>query len=367
MSISLFQRWPARLAVLGGFLLATAFAQAAPKAAKAPKDDFMPYVELAPFVVNGQRLAISIHARTKKDRKYAEDFAEEVVKVVNEAVTKETGKGLVIIGKKGEPHPIFVFRKFLALAQDGKLDPAVAARAPELTSMLNHWQDTADESKGFSIHASADEAGDVDMEFDKIVTALPLPLEGMGAKLYQLAWGEGFDDKKVEARLRALKPADLDGNLFARFDWVFYLPPRGALESALDDIISTALKQEDIGFLARTAVKGALLFVKPMIRKAIEGIRQGLLFDTVVRARTDYGPEDVSELTGAYLEVLMPDEKHGPGTEHERAVRNVTAKVKEIAAKPAEEKEEAEVKAADQTEAVEQKVTRETENAGSIP
>lgn len=354
-----------RLAVLGGYLLATALGQAADKKT-APKDDFMPYVELAPFVVNGQRLAISIHARNKKDRRYAEDFAEEVVKVVNEGVTKETGKGLVIIGKKGEPHPIFVFRKFLALANDGKLDPAVAARAPELTSMLNHWQDTADEGKGFSVHAETDGNGDVDMEFDKIVTALPLPLEGMGAKLYQLAWSEGFDDKKVEARLRALKAADLDGNMFARFDWVFYLPPRGALESAIDDIINTALKQEDMGFLTRTAVKGALLFVKPMIRKAIEAIRQGLLFDTVVRARTDFGPEAVSELTGTYLEVLMPDtkDKTGPGTEHERAVRSVAAKVKELAAKPVEKEPEAEEKPAGETEPVEQKAA---EGSGSNP
>jgi hypothetical protein len=359
MLISLFQRWPMRLAVLGGYLLATALGQAADKKA-APKDDFMPYVELAPFVVNGQRLAISIHARNKKDRRYAEDFAEEVVKVVNEGVTKETGKGLVIIGRKGEPHPIFVFRKFLALAGEGKLDPAVAARAPELSGMLNHWQDTANEGKGFSVETDGD--AEVDMEFDKIVTALPLPLEGMGAQLYQLAWGEGFDDKKVEARLRALKAADLDGNLFARFDWVFYLPPRGALENAIDDLIATALKEEDIGFLARTAVKGALLFAKPMIRKAIEGVRQGLLFDTVVRARTEYSPEEVSDLTGTYLEVLMPDtkDKTGPGTEHERAVRNVAAKVKEIAAKPTVKEENDETNSSGKTEQVAQKVTEET-------
>ena len=299
-----------------------------------PKDDFMPFVQLAPFVINGQRLAISIHARTKKDRRYAEVFSEEVAKVVNEAVTPETGKGLVIIGAKGEPHPIFVFRKFLALAQEGNLDPAVAARAPELTGMLNHWQDGM--SAGQTIHVDAD--GDADLEFDKIVTALPLPLEGVGAKLYQLAWGEGFADAKVEARLRALRAGDLEGNLFARFDWVFYLPPRGAFEQVLDEIIADALKQEKEGFLARTAVKGAMLLVKPMIRQAIEGLRQGVMFDTVVRARTKYRPEEVSALTGAYIEVLMPGQKDTTGTLHDRAVKAVRGQVRQLEAKspPAE-------------------------------
>ncbi|MES1168167.1 MAG: hypothetical protein ABUL61_03250, partial [Oleiharenicola lentus] len=178
----------------------------------------------------------------------------------------------------------------------------MAARAPELTGMLDRWQDGLGDGK--VIHIEAED--DTDLDFEKIIPALPLPLEGVGAKLYQLAWAEGFDDKKVEERLRALHAGDLDGNMLARFDWVFYLPPRGALEGAIDELIADALKQEDVGFLARTAVKGAMLFVKPMIKKAIEALRQGVMFDTVVRARTKYRPEEVSELTGAYLEVLMP-------------------------------------------------------------
>ncbi len=322
---------PARLAALGILALSATFGHAATR--PAPQDDFMPYVQLAPFVINGQKLTISIHARTKKDRRYAEVFAEEVVKVVTEAVTKETGKGLVIIGKKGEPHPTLVFQKFLALARDGKLDPAVAARAPELSGMLDHWQDGIGDGKTIRIESDGD--GD-DLEFEKIVTALPLPLEGLGAKLYQLAWGEGFNDAMVETRLRALHAGDLEGNLLARFDWVFYLPPRGALEDALDDIIADALKKEKMGFFARTAVKGVLLFVKPMIRKAIEGLRQGVMFDTVVRARTPYTREEVATLTSAYLEVLMPDHEHKnqtTGTEHERAVRAIRARVQELAKK----------------------------------
>ncbi len=329
-----------RLFLFTFLAFAATFASAAAKPT-APKDDFMPYVELAPFVVNGEKLSVYVHARNKADRRYAENLAEEVVKVVNEAVTKETGKGLVIIGKKGEPHPIFVFRKFLALAQDGKLDPAVAARAPELSSMLHHWEEGVGDKKGNGIHIESDGDGD-DIEFDKIVTALPLPLEGVGAKLYQLAWAEGFDDKKVEARLRALHAGDLDGTMFARFDWVFYLAPRGALENVLDEIIADALKKEKMGFFERVAVKGALLIVKPIIRKAIEGLRQGIMFDTVVSARTPYTREEITKLTGAYLGVFMPDEKDkSGGTEHERAVKAVREQVKQLAEKPAAKEEPA--------------------------
>jgi len=328
-SMSIFN---CRLLMFGVLALAATWAEAATKPAK---DDFMPFVELAPFVVNGESLSFYVHARTKKDRRYAEGLAEEVIKVVHESVTPKTGKGLVIIGQKGEPHPIHVFRKFLALAKDGKLDPAVAARAPELSGMLDLWQEGIGDGK--SIHIEADGDAD-DLDFEKIVTALPLPLEGVGAKLYQLAWAEGFDDAKVTARLKALQAGDLDGNQFAHFDWVFYLAPRGALEDALDDIIADALKKEKMGFFERATVKTVMLFVKPMIRKAIEGLRQGVMFETVVRARTPYTHEEVSTLTGAYIAVLMPDQKDkSTGPEHERAVKAVSDRVRLLAEKKAVE------------------------------
>jgi hypothetical protein len=310
-----------------GLLLDGAFAQG--ETAPAAKDDFSPLVKLAPFVVNGQSLSISIYARTKSDRRYGEQFAEGVARDIFGAVTENTGKGLVIIGAKGEPHPIFFFRKFLALAKDGKLDPAVSARGPELSKLMNRWEHAFDDDKsGKGSHAH--KGGDLD--FDKIVTALPLPLEGVGAKLYQLAWEEKFDDAKVEAKLCALRPGDLERrDLFKRFDWVFYLPPKGAFDQVLDDLIADALKQEDVGFFARVAVKGVLLVVKPKIRRAIEGMRQGMMFMTVVQARTHYSEDEVSALTDAYIEEFMPDEKKSTGgTDHERAVKAVRARLKRI-------------------------------------
>ena len=316
-------RGPARwlgLLLAAGLLLNPAFAQG--DKAPAATDDFSPLVKLAPFVVNGQSLAISIYARSNADRRYGEQFAEGVARVVYDAVTESTGKGLVIIGAKGEPHPIFVFRKFLALANDGKLDPAVAAHGPELSTSIHRWEHVLHDDQAGERDPAKD--GDVKLDFDQIVTALPLPLEGVGAKLYQLAWEEKFDDAKVEAKLRALRPGDLKRRaLFKSYDWVFYLPPKGAFDRVLDDIIAQALQQEDVGFFARVAVKGALLVVKPKIRRAIEAMRQGMMFMTVVSARTPYSEAEVSALTDTYVGAFMPGEKSTGGSDHDRAVQAV--------------------------------------------
>ena len=45
--------------------------------------DFQAFVELAPFEVVDQHLTISVFARSKADRRYAEGFAEEVVDITS--------------------------------------------------------------------------------------------------------------------------------------------------------------------------------------------------------------------------------------------------------------------------------------------
>ena len=328
------------LVLASGVSAVAATKTVAPPADAPPKDEFSRLVKLAPFVVRGQQLSVSIHARTGRDRSYAQDFAEEVLKVMHESgVTDSTGKGLVIIGQKGEPHPIRFFRQFLALAEAGKLDPAVAARGAELHADIEHWQRRAEVGHSdkfkISVDKDHDADGNVDMEFEKIVTALPLPLSGIGAQLYQLAWFEKFDDAKVEAKLRTLRAGDLEGNLFARYDWVFYLPPRGAFDAVLDEIINEALKQDDVGFVGRMAVKSVMVFVRPKIRKVIEGVRHGLMFDCVARARAKLDDESVSALTGAYIEQFIPGEHKEDGPEHERVVRAIRAELKSLREKPA--------------------------------
>lgn len=285
--------------------------------ASKPEGDFLPDVQLAPFVVNGERLSISVHARNRGDRRYAEQFAEDVVAVTYETLERSPGAGLVVIGAEGEPHPIYVFRKFLAMADAGQLQPEVAAKATDLRTAMAEWEQAVD--------LDEDDEDAPDITFDMVVDAIPLPLEGIGSQLYQLAWAENFDVEQVELKLHALTAADLEGDALRRFDWVFYLPPRDAFNHVLKVIIPKAMEAEDMGFLKRAAVRSALVVFRPVIKKAIEGARKGMLFMTVFRSRSDYSREDIRALTGAYVQVLMPDFKLNGGSERRRAVEAVEA------------------------------------------
>ena len=47
----------------------------------------------------------------------------------------------MIIGRKNEPHPLFVFQKFIAMADAGQLDEAVMPFAEETRAKLTEWQE----------------------------------------------------------------------------------------------------------------------------------------------------------------------------------------------------------------------------------
>ncbi len=313
------------IAVAGLGLLSPALSAESelPTVAAGTASDFLPAISLAPFVVEGEDLSISIHARSKSDRRYGEKFGEEVVSIAYETIDKSTGRGLIIVGDRGEPHPLYVFRKFIAMAGAGQLQPEVAALAPEVSQLLADWEKKVD---------FKDDEEDLPITFDMVVKALPLPLQGLGSKLYLVTWAEGFDVEKVELKFHFLTLADLKTDQLSRFHWVFYLPPKSAFDQVLDDVVPLALESEDVGFFGRAAVKGALLVFKPMIRKAVEGARKGILFMTVLGTRTDYSEEDIMALTGAYVEVLMPDFKFNGSTEHERALASIEAQKLENAA-----------------------------------
>src|SRR6478752_1648045 len=184
------------LTLLAAGLLAHAgAAEPAPATPPPPAAEFGTDVQLAPFVVNGKKLSISIHARTPADRRYAEGFAEDVVAIAYETLGDTTGAGLVVMGREGEPHPVIVMRKFLAMAAAGELDPAVAAKAGELTALMADWKAT------FRLDEPAEGEQGFKLTFDMVVPALPLPLEGMSAKLYQLSWAEDFDDARIDQKL----------------------------------------------------------------------------------------------------------------------------------------------------------------------
>lgn len=312
------RRWFVMAALLLGLAGAGIAADRAEKPAKA-EAEFGQDVQLAPFVVNGQKLSISIHARTKGDRSYAQEFAEDVVGIAYESMHKSTGAGLVIMGREKEPHPVVVIRKFLALAEAGQLDPGVQARMGELQAKLADWK------KIMNVDEEDDDDGEKELKitFDMIMPALPLPLEGLSSKLYQISWAEGFDEAKVEQRLRSLTVADLEGDALAKYDWVFYLPPRNAYVGVLDAILKEVMAKEKMGLMKRAALRSAMLVFKPAVKKAVEGFRKSMLFMTVLRARSDWSKDDIKFLTGAYVNVLMPDFKFNGGTERIRALEAI--------------------------------------------
>ncbi len=281
-------------------------------AAEPPAGEFGKDIQLAPFVVNGSKLSISIHARTKGDRRYAEKFADEVVEIAYETLGDSTGKGLVIVGAEGEPHPIHLFRRFLELARAGQLDPGVAEAAGEVEGMIKKMEGI--------LHLDPGPAEQMGVTFDTFVPALPMPLEGMASRLYQLAWAEGFDSARVEKMLKVLTRADLAPDGRTRYDWVLYLPPQSATSRVFKEVMNKAMAAQKMGVFKRAAVHSALFVFSPVVRKATEAMRKGMLFRTILDAESPYDDGDLTELTKAYVGAIMPDLKPGSGDEHRRAL-----------------------------------------------
>ncbi len=299
--------------------LLTAAALAATSVAEpvSPPEDELP-LQLAPFVVNGDALAVTIHARNSGDRRYAEKFSDEVLRVAYDTLegTSSPGRGLIIVGDEGEPHPLWIFRKFLAMAEAGQLQPAVAARATELQATLAKWEEKID---------LGSEESDIGLTFDLVVPALPFPLEGLGTAIYQVAWIHEFDVEQVEFAFHDLTAADLENNRLARFHWVYFLPPKNAFDRVIDVVLPNVMAKEEMGFFTRAAVRGALVVFKPTIRKAVEGVRKGLLFRSILTTRSEWSEDDIDGLTEAYINSIMPDFKFNDGRNatHARAMEAI--------------------------------------------
>lgn len=297
---------------LGAVAAVLMLSQGRVAAEASPPGDFGKDVELAPFVVNGKSLSVSIHARTKEDRRYAEKFAEEVVEIAYETVGHSTGNGLVIVGAKGEPHPIFVIRKFLAMSRAGQLDPSLAVPADEADRLLRKLQG--------KMHLEEDPQHPSGITFETLLPALPLPLEGVAAVLYQLAWNEGFDDTRIDQRLKTLTRADLGRDEFRRYQWVFYVPTESVISTVFKDVLARTMKAQKMGIVKRAAIRSAVFVFNPVVKKGFDAMRKGFLFMTILRAEGTYSNEDIEELTKMYVRELMPDLKPGSGNERRRAL-----------------------------------------------
>jgi hypothetical protein len=281
-------------------------------AAEAGADDFGKDIQLAPFVVKGSALSVAVHARNKSDRRYGEKFAEDVVEVAYETETSSIGRGLVIVGSEGEPHPIHVIRKFMELAKAGQLDPSLATSREDLDAMM----------KTVRGKMKLDENPELPhgMDFETIIRAIPLPLEGVASPLYQIAWAEGFDEARVEQRLKALTKADLSSDKLKAYNWVFYLPPQSATSQAFKEALNKTMKGEKMGLFKRAAIRTAVFTFSPAIKKAFEAMRKAMLYMTILRSEKGYHPGDVDALVRAYVREIMPDLKPGSNNERGRVI-----------------------------------------------
>jgi hypothetical protein len=303
------------LVLLAGLLLTGGALHAADEPAPgvpAAPAEFGKDVQLAPFRVNGKPLSVSIYARTKRDRRYGEKFADEVVEVAYETLGDTSFKGLVIVGADGEPHPIHLFRKFVAMSRAGQLDPSLAEGAAETEQFLGKLAE--------KFKVDDEEASDMGINFDTFLPAMPLRLSGAASRLYLVAWAEKFDEKRVEQKLRSLTRADFSADALGQYDWVFYVPPHSTTALVLNDLVTKAMKKEKMGMFKRGLVRTALLAVRPLINKAVEGMRKGMLFQAILHAKSPWTEEETELLARAYARELMPDLKPGNGDEKKRAL-----------------------------------------------
>lgn len=300
--------------------LVLAFSTANAQSSKRP--DFSDYYELEPFQVTGEEIPITVFARNSGDRRYAARLAHKVVEVAYLTIESSPGSGLVIMGKSGEPHPLFIFERFLERSKAEDAPPEMKRLGEELDKTLNAWEE--------KIHFE-DEGGDEEMPFEMetVIPAFPIPLNGIAAELYLLAWQEEFDTKRVDQRLSSLSVEDLEASQFSEFNWIFYLPPKNALNKALKEILPAAMKAEKMGFMKRMLIRGAVATFKPLIRDAMEGLRKGVLYWSVLDSTEQFEKEDLDLLAQSYIESQMPKGKIIPGNKQERGIEAVMAQKKE--------------------------------------
>ena len=59
------------------------------------------------------------------------------------------------------------------------------------------------------------------------------------------------------------------------------------------------MKKEKMGFFKWSLIKGAVFTFKPLIRDPMEEVRKFLFDESILKATTDLGEEDIGELKGA--------------------------------------------------------------------
>lgn len=262
--------------------------------------EFSDYYELEPYQVTGEEIPITVFARNGGDRAYAARFAHKVVEVAYATLERSPGSGLVIIGRSREPHPITLFERFMEKAKAEGASPELKKIAAELEEGFASWR----EKLSFNVE---DEGTEVDIDTKELVDAFPMPLPQTAARLYLLAWKENFDPERVELLLSELKAEDLKGQEFQDFKWVFYLPPRNSLNKVLKEVLPLAFEEGELGPVKRMLARAAIAAFKPLIKDAVEGVRKGILYWSVLSANPEaFNEGDIQALASVYISSQMP-------------------------------------------------------------
>ncbi|MDQ8179609.1 hypothetical protein [Pelagicoccus sp. SDUM812005] len=276
-----------------------ALAQAKPRNQDLSFEDFY---ELEPIQVTGQEIPITVFARSGGDRRYATRFAHNVVEVAYDTLERSPGAGLIIIGKPGEPHPIKLLENFMAQAQGDDAPAELRQIADELEQSVQKWREKID----FKMD---DDEGEEDfpIDIDTLIDAFPMPMPPIAAQLYLLAWELDFEPKRIDQRLSTLTVADLEAQNFEAFRWVFYLPPKNTLNKVLKEVLPLAFKEAELGPVKRALARAAIATFKPLIKDAVEGVRKGVLYWSVLSANAAaFHDGDIELLSGKYIESQMP-------------------------------------------------------------
>ncbi|MDQ8203774.1 hypothetical protein [Pelagicoccus sp. SDUM812003] len=280
---------------------------------------FEDYYQLDPFEVVGEEIPITVFARSNADRRYALKVAHAVIEVVYVTLERSPGAGLVIIGESDEPHPVFVFRRFLELAESEAASPELKRMGLTLGKELQDWRDS------IHIDLDEDEGEEIDIDETVLVSAFPLPLDGIASALYTLAWEEGFDERRIDERLRNTSVEGLQQGTISEFDWVFYLPPRSSLNELIKEALPAMMKREKVGFFKRALVRGAIATFKPMIKDMFEGIRKGIFYASILEQQGVFNEGDLKALFDAYVGSQMPRGRILPGDKVDWAIDAVEA------------------------------------------
>ncbi|MDQ8200243.1 hypothetical protein QEH56_18920 [Pelagicoccus enzymogenes] len=321
--------------LLCSFSTALALAFSSALSAKPKNSDlvFEDFYELEPFQVVGDEIPITVFARSGGDRRYATQFAHKVVEVAYDTLEKSPGPGLVIIGKSGEPHPITLLESFMAKAKRDGAPVELRQIANELEESVSKWREKIDFDMG-------DDEGEEEMPIDinKLIDAFPIPLPHMAAQLYLLAWELDFDPERFDLRLSELTADELKQQNFQEFRWIFYLPPKNTLNKVLKEVLPLAFDAGNLGPVKRALARAAIATIKPLIKDAVEGLRKGVLYWSVLSANeASFNEGDIELLASKYIESQMPRGKILGSDKTERGIewtREQKAKNREYAKDP---------------------------------